>query len=107
MVITYQLVGRILPGNADAQCMREPADWMQPMDDRILEALQSCGLVLSPSIVAYNIDRSREAVTRRLSELSDYGLVERVERGKYRITEAGEGYLDGELDANELTADGD
>lgn len=82
--------------------MRQPADWMQPMDERILEALQSCGLVLSPSIIAYNIDKTREAVGRRLSELSDYGLVERVEHGKYRITTKGEQYLVGDLDASDL-----
>ncbi|MFC7139262.1 MarR family transcriptional regulator [Halosimplex aquaticum] len=82
--------------------MRQPADWMQPMDERILEALQSCGLVLSPSIIAYNIDKSREAVGRRLSELSDFGLVERVDRGKYIITTEGEDYLNGDLNASEL-----
>jgi predicted transcriptional regulator len=82
--------------------MRKPGDWMQPMDDRILEALQSSGLILSPSIIAYNIDRSREAVSRRLSELSDYGMVDRVDRGKYEITGQGERYLEGEIDVNEL-----
>lgn len=82
--------------------MRRPADWMRPMDDRILEALQSCGLVLSPSIIAFNIEKSREAVTRRLAELTTHGLVERVERGKYRITDDGEQYLAGTLDVSEL-----
>ena len=82
--------------------MRQPADWMRPMDDRILEALQTCGLVLSPSIIGYNIGNTREAVGRRLSGLSEYGLVERVDRGKYEITDLGEQYLDGELDVSEL-----
>lgn len=82
--------------------MRKPADWMRPLDDRILEALQSCGLVLSPSIIAYNIDKSREAVSRRLPELTAYGPVDRVDRGKYRITDDGEQYPAGELDASEL-----
>lgn len=72
------------------------------MDERILEALRSCGLVLSPAIIAYNIDKSREAVTRRLSDLTEYGLTERVERGKYKITEEGKEYLSGDLDPNNL-----
>lgn len=74
---------------------RHPADWMVPLDDEILTLFHHKGLVLTPAIVAYNLDRSREEVNRRLTELSDCGLVERVERGKYRITAAGEQYLSG------------
>lgn len=81
--------------------MRYPADWMTPMDDRILEVLNA-GLVLSPTIIAYNIDKSREAVGRRLSDLSESGLVRRVERGRYEITDIGQEYLEGEIDAAEL-----
>lgn len=75
---------------------------MTPMDDRILELLQSVGIVLSPSIIAFNLDVSREGVTRRLQELTRHGLVSRVERGKYEITEDGSEYLAGDLDASEL-----
>ncbi|OSO89586.1 transcriptional regulator [Halorubrum ezzemoulense DSM 17463] len=83
--------------------MREPAPWMQmPIDDRILEALATSGLVLSPSVIAFNIDKARSEVNRRLSVLVDHGLVERVKRGYYRITETGEQYLAGDLDPDEL-----
>lgn len=71
------------------------------MDDRVLEALDA-GLVLSPAIIAYNIDKSREAVARRLSELTTAGLVSRIERGRYKITNKGRSYLEGELDARQL-----
>ena len=81
--------------------MRQPADWMTPMDDRILEVLNA-GLILSPTIIAYNIDKSREAVGRRLSKLSEAGLIKRIERGRYEITERGRAYLTGELDASDL-----
>lgn len=81
--------------------MRQPADWMTPMDDRILEVLNA-GLVLSPTIIAYNIDKSREAVGRRLSELSEAGLTKRIERGRYEITQLGQEYLQGEANANKL-----
>jgi predicted transcriptional regulator len=55
-------------------------------------------LVLSPSVIAFNINKSRSEVNRRLSELVDHGFVERVKRGYYEITETGEQYLAGESD---------
>lgn len=88
--------------------MRQSGDWMQlPTDERILEALQSSGMVLSPAVIGKNIDRSREQVTRRLSVLVSYSLVTRVERGYYEVTDQGEAYLEGELDANELEPNSD
>lgn len=77
--------------------LRKPAEWMVPMDDAILELFHSSDLVLTPAIIAYNIDYSREEVNRRLSTLEEHGLIERVERGKYRITDHGEQYLRGQL----------
>ncbi len=79
--------------------LRHPGEWMVPMDDEILELFHSAHLVLTPAIIAYNIDHSREEVNRRLTALVEHGLVERVERGKYRITQLGEEYLRGELAA--------
>lgn len=81
---------------------RKRGDWQTPLDDEILELLASSDLVLSPSIIAFNLDRSREGVADRISVLMDYGLIEKVERGKYRISEKGKEYLKGELDAAEL-----
>lgn len=80
--------------------IRQPGDWMVPMDDEILELFHSAHLVLTPAIIAYNIDRSREEVNRRLTILEDEELVARVERGKYRITTLGEQYLQGQLATN-------
>ena len=83
--------------------MRHPGDWMQlPTDERILEALHSSKMILSPSVIGKNIGRSREEVTRRLSVLVDYGLITRVDRGYYKITDLGEQYLEGELDTSEI-----
>ncbi|MFB1066526.1 transcriptional regulator [Natrinema sp. H-ect4] len=73
-----------------------------PIDDRILEALESSGMILSPTVIAINIDKSRDEVNRRLSILVEYGVVTRVKRGYYEITDAGEQYLAGELDAGDL-----
>jgi len=72
-----------------------------PIDERILEALAQ-GLVLSPAVIALNIDKSRSEVNRRLSELVGIGLVERVKRGYYEITDAGDQYLSGDLDPDEF-----
>jgi predicted transcriptional regulator len=58
--------------------------------------------VLSPAVIALNIDKSRSEVNRRLSELVGIGLVERVKRGYYEITDAGERYLSGDLDPDEF-----
>lgn len=79
----------------DPRVIRPSPEWMAPMDDVILELFQTTDLVLTPSIIAYNTGYSREAVNRRLGELTDRGFLDRVERGKYRITEFGRQYLSG------------
>ena len=69
---------------------RKPREWMQlPIDDRILETLGESQLILSPSVIAMNINKSREEVSRRLSVLVDKDVVNRVQRGYYEITEKG------------------
>jgi len=60
-------------------------DWMTDMDEEILQILAS-ELILSPSIISENIDRSRAGVSRRLNALEAGGLVEKLDRGKYKIT---------------------
>ncbi|WP_226010819.1 winged-helix domain-containing protein [Halomicrobium salinisoli] len=82
--------------------IRQRAAWMTPMDDDVLRLFHSKGLVLTPAIAAYNIDYSREEVNRRLAELEDRGFVERVERGKYRITDLGEQYVEGSVASGPL-----
>lgn len=76
----------------DPGVVRDPAEWMVSMDEEILELFHSTDLVLSPSIIAYNLDYSREAVSRRLGKLCEHGFAEKVERGRYRMTEFGEQY---------------
>lgn len=74
--------------------IRQPPEWMLPIDDAILQLFHTSELVLTPSIVAYNIEYSREEVNRRLAELEERGYVERVERGKYRVTALGRQYIE-------------
>lgn len=79
----------------DPAQVRQSSEWMLPVDDAVLGLFHATDLVLTPSIVAYNIDYSRDEVNRRLTELEQRGFVEKVERGKYRITALGKQYIEG------------
>lgn len=81
----------------DPTQIRHPREWMTPLDEEILELFYSTELILTPSIIAYNLDYSSKEVNRRLSKLADHGYVNRVERGKYRLSQLGEDYLHGSL----------
>lgn len=63
-------------------------DWLTDTDKDILKVLWT-KLILSPSIIAENTERSRVSVSRRLDTLQAGGLVEKVDRGKYKISEEG------------------
>ena len=82
--------------------MRQRADWMVPIDDAILEYVRDAGEV-PPAVIGRNIDTHRNYAGERCRTLAKYGLLERHDDGYYSISEYGEGYLDEELDATELT----
>jgi predicted transcriptional regulator len=82
--------------------MRPRVEWMNQTDDRILEALDESGMVLTPVVLAKNLDYSRTWVSTRVSKLVDAGLVENPEGSFYQITEKGSKYLAGDLAADEL-----
>lgn len=63
----------------------ELPEWTTEMDREILELLNT-ELILTPSVIAENIDRSSGAVARRLNSLEAGGLVRKKDRGKYQIT---------------------
>jgi len=84
--------------------MRQRADWMAPADDRILELIRDHGN-LTPSAIAALGGPVRQYASERCAELAEYGLLVRVHRGLYGLTDAGRAYLDEELDATTLTAD--
>ncbi|MFB6165487.1 MAG: ArsR family transcriptional regulator [Haloarculaceae archaeon] len=75
--------------------VRRSEAWMTPLDHRILGLFHSTNLVLTPAIIAYNLEYSRESVNRRLSELVDEGYVDRIDRGKYQLSANGAQYLRG------------
>jgi DNA-binding transcriptional ArsR family regulator len=77
-----------LSGDATPVIAGETPDWFTGADAQILFVLAS-GLVLTPSIIAENTDVTRQTVSKRLNTLQAGELVEKVGRGKYRITPDG------------------
>ena len=69
-------------------------------DDRILEYLrvEESGTPTELAESGY-VRVSRQHVSRRLGTLAEHGLVRPLGNGVYVITDAGESYLEGELDA--------
>lgn len=74
-------------------------------DDRILEFLAETDYE-PPKGIAEATGYEPQYVGRRCRELAEYGLLENMGRGLYRITGRGEQYLAQELDAGELEPDG-
>ena len=82
--------------------MRPRVEWMNQTDDRILELLAESDLVLTPAVMARNLEYTRNWVSRRVGKLEDAGLVEPMDSGYYRISDRGRAYLAGDLDGDKL-----
>ncbi|CAI50039.1 homolog to phage PhiH1 repressor protein [Natronomonas pharaonis DSM 2160] len=80
--------------------MRKQGDWMANWDDRFLEFAYDHGGA-TPKRIADNehVHVSRQYVAKRLRELSDHGLLNKIGRGSYTITKKGKYYLAGAYDA--------
>lgn len=93
-----------LPASDSVMAVRLQAEWMAVTDERILEFLATDGPA-SPAWIAGDarIIQSRSHINLRLRKLLAAGLVEKgMGHGIYEITDEGEAYLAGELDASEL-----
>ncbi|WP_181687327.1 hypothetical protein [Halorhabdus salina] len=55
-----------------------------PTEAEVYSFMQANPIILSPSIIAENIGRSRGAVQNALSTLRARGEVNKLDRGKYR-----------------------
>ena len=86
--------------------VRQPAEWMQPVDDRILELFREHGN-LTPAAVEEFGGPSRDHASRRCRELARYGLLKRMVTGLYTLSADGEAYLDEQLDASTLEQSGE
>jgi len=84
---------------------RQPAEWMTPLDERILELMAAEGWA-TPASVARRVSlrASVARVRERCVVLTQAGLVAPVSRQRrhHAITGAGRRYLDGRLDARTL-----
>ena len=67
----------------------DPPDWITDLDREILALLGNSRLIMTPAVIAKNIERSRSSISRRLNTLEAGGMVEKVERGHYKITDEG------------------
>ena len=85
--------------------MRPRVDWMTQADERVLEFLYEKDIVASPSVIAANINYTQEYLSRRCRKLTDAGLLQRIDASNYRVTDLGERFLAGEIDAEELEFD--
>jgi len=82
--------------------VRPRISWMNQTDNRILELLDESDLILSPGVIAVNLEYTRNWVSRRVSKLVEAELLERVDGAYYRITDQGQDYLSGDIDAEKL-----
>lgn len=82
--------------------MRPRVDWMTRADDYILELLRDADIAANPSTIGFNIDYDRRYVSEQCRELTENGLLKRVNeaKAKYWITEKSRKYLAGDLDAS-------
>lgn len=77
-----------LSGGGHPVIAGDTPDWFTDADAHILFILNS-GLILTPSIIAENSDVTRQTVSKRLNTLQAGGYVEKIDRGKYKITPDG------------------
>ncbi|MFB6196781.1 MAG: ArsR family transcriptional regulator [Halobacteriaceae archaeon] len=84
---------------------RYSAEWMTIVDDRILEYIYEEGSGSPTQMTEEGIKASQPHISRRCSKLANHGLLVHLGNGVYQITEDGEAYLEGELDASELEID--
>lgn len=80
---------------------------MSKSDDAILEFLlndPNDPIRATPAVIEANIEYARSTINGRMPKLLSAGLVEyyNEDRGIYQISELGERYLNGDLDAEEV-----
>jgi predicted transcriptional regulator len=77
-------------------------------DERILERLSEVETDTPKGMAdSGDVRFSRQYIGERCRELTNYGMLQHLGNGVYRITEMGEQYLEGEVDAIELESDSD
>jgi predicted transcriptional regulator len=91
--------------------MRKHADWLTQTDERVLEFLREYGNHPPSAIrdrlaeIGQDMSLTPQHIGARCRELAEYGLLANVGGGTYSITDLGEQFLDGDLDAGTLEPD--
>lgn len=111
----YDAINNI-PESAD-EIMRSPSDddgmhnqvgWMTPADVSILTFLSNCKdnagnfAIQTPMTISLNTGYSDTHVGARCRTLETHGLIERTDRGKYRLSDDGASLLNGGMNPSEL-----
>lgn len=93
--------------------MRPRVSWMTGNDDTILEYLREKDMALPPGTLHFNLEREGveigySTVRRRLKLLESAGLIENEanDGSYYALTEKGQKYFAGDLDATDLEREG-
>ena len=98
----------MVPTPEDDDMAHRQVSWMVPADMVFLEFLAAARTahgepsVQTPTTIAINTGYSNRHASARCIELVDRGLVERVDEGKYRLTELGERAAAGTMGFDEL-----
>lgn len=88
--------------------MHRQVDWLTAADVRILEFLHAAKdtrgnpSIQTPTTVSANTGYASKYVGERIRHLADHDLVEKVERGKYRLSDRGEQLMSGEIGPEDL-----
>jgi predicted transcriptional regulator len=82
--------------------MVEAVSWFAKVDYPILDFLSNHDIEVSPSVVAWNIGYDNDYVGKRLRALSGAGLLNRVDEGRYEVSDLGRQFLAGDLDAEDV-----
>ncbi|MFC4246675.1 MarR family transcriptional regulator [Natribaculum luteum] len=85
--------------------MVERVPWMAPVDYEIMLFFDEHPILVSPKVLAADIEYDRHYVSKRCKILTEAGLLTKVETGLYELTETGQTYLEGDLDVSELEVD--
>lgn len=88
--------------------MHRDVEWLSRADVTILEFLHAARdtrgnpSIQRPTTISDNTGLERKYVGQRCRHLVDHDLVEKVDRGKYRLDDRGEQLMTGEIRPHEL-----
>jgi predicted transcriptional regulator len=83
---------------------RKSGDWMSIWDDRILEFIRSEGHASPKDLMETGgIHVTKATISRRMRRLAEYGFLTHLGNGIYVMTDDGEAYLNGDLDAQKIS----